>query len=164
MEWNIFFLMCIFIIRAGKCSTFHNPVVIGGVPLGSSSSFLKSWKPTFERYLLDTVGQAYDPPLNFSLIPLTLSNAFEMVKGGKVHFVYSNPSLYSCLESEYSGTQLRELFMLKSFDVLNSQCCQPFCYSPCNHYTQKQGWRWRLALFRRNFLHESGKFSDQRDT
>jgi hypothetical protein len=80
-----------------------NPIVVGGVPLGSSSSFVLSWKPTFEKYLFDTVGLKYDPPLNFSLIPLTLSNSFQMIDEGKVHFIYSNPSLYSCLETEYSG-------------------------------------------------------------
>ena len=78
-------------------------VIIGGVPLGSSSDFLKLWQPTFEAYLSETVGIKYSPPLRFSLIVLTLSNAFDMVEAGKVNFVYSNPSLFSCLQSEYSG-------------------------------------------------------------
>jgi hypothetical protein len=97
-----------------ECSIFPsssqiNPIVVGGVPLGSSSSFLQSWQPTFEKYLFDTVGTLYNPPLNFSLIPLTLSNAFQMVNERRVQFIYSNPSLYSCLESEYSGKEFEFL-------------------------------------------------------
>jgi hypothetical protein len=78
-------------------------VIIGGVPLGSSSEFLRLWRPTFEAYLSEIVGIKYSPPIRFSLITLTLSTAFDMVEAGKVNFVYSNPSLFSCLEAEYSG-------------------------------------------------------------
>jgi hypothetical protein len=78
-------------------------VNIGGVPLESSAGFLTLWRPTFETYLSETVGIKYSPPLRFSLITLTLSTAFDMVEAGNVSFVFSNPSLFSCLQAEYSG-------------------------------------------------------------
>jgi hypothetical protein len=149
--WRSSLLVGIFTLLIAKVdstphsiSSDYNPIIIGGVPLGSSSSFLKLWKPTFERYLFDTVGQQYDPPLNFSLIPLTLSNAFQMVDDGNVHFIYSNPSLYSCLEYEYSGLTILCNVCKLIHSILSTALAitNPFnfIHSPCHYYTQEQSW------------------------
>ncbi len=77
-------------------------IFVGVMP--SSSSPLTAWKATFENYLTDIVGKKYDPPFNFSLVPLiSTTAAYEVVASGKVDFIYLNPSLYSCLESEHEG-------------------------------------------------------------
>ena len=44
--------------------------VIGGWIPGTESTFLERWKPLFADYLTDAVGNLYDPPLNFTVIPV----------------------------------------------------------------------------------------------
>jgi hypothetical protein len=83
----------------------HRVIKVAGVPIGPTNEFLLTWRPTFEQYLSDTVGKNHNPPLVFSLVSSTLSDVFDIVNAGKVHFVYSNPSLYSCLEAEFSGNR-----------------------------------------------------------
>jgi hypothetical protein len=80
------------------------PIIIGAVPIGSNEAFSTAWKPTFENYLTDTVGVKYNPPLNFTFVSLTTTALFDMAGSGNVDFIYSNPSVYACLESEYAGT------------------------------------------------------------
>ena len=80
-------------------------ILVGGVPIESNAAFLSSWQLTFESYLTDVVGKKYSPPLQFSLVLLNLTSAFDILQASKVHFVFANPSLYSCLEAEFSGTE-----------------------------------------------------------
>ena len=99
---RIFLVRCL--VLGVSCSARdQGVVVVGGVPLGTSENFLSLWKPTFEKYLTDTVGSNRSPPLQFSLVPVSLTSIFDAVETGKLDFVYANPSLYSCLEAEYSG-------------------------------------------------------------
>ena len=92
-------------LAVAECSlqSAKGAIVIGGVPLGSDDAFLTAWRPTFEQYLSNTVGRQYNPPVNFTLVALTLSTAFSSIEAGIVDFVFANPSLYSCLAERYSG-------------------------------------------------------------
>jgi hypothetical protein len=78
-------------------------IKIGGVPLGSSDTFLSLWRPTFEDYLTNAVGSKQNPPVEFSLIAVSLDSAFDKIESGGLDFVYANPSLHSCLEAEFGG-------------------------------------------------------------
>lgn len=76
-------------------------ILIGGIPLSSETEFLDRWRPTFEQFLQDTVGQTFSPPLVFQLVPLTQKSVFKAVEKGTVDFLFVNPSLASCLEAEF---------------------------------------------------------------
>ena len=84
-------------------------IVIGAVPTTSDQKFIKSWSPTFETFLNEEVGKIYVPPLSFSLVTLNMSSAFDAVSKDSVDFIFANPSLYACLDYEYSGPAIQAI-------------------------------------------------------
>jgi hypothetical protein len=93
----------IFIFSILECGLSSRTIKIGGVPLGSSDTFLSIWRPTFEDYLTNTVGSKQTPQVEFSLVAISLNSAFDKIENGELDFVYANPSLHSCLEAEFGG-------------------------------------------------------------
>lgn len=59
---------------------------------------------TFADYLTKTAGRRFDPPIRFSMQPLSFGNIFEEHK--EVDFIFVNPSAFSCIESEYGAQSL----------------------------------------------------------
>ena len=82
-------------------SSLH--IIVGGVPNSAEVEFLIAWRPTFERFLSEEVGRRFMQPVSFSLVVLNLSSVFDALSEGKVDFIFANPSLYSCLDPEFSG-------------------------------------------------------------
>jgi hypothetical protein len=79
------------------------PETIGVVPVTSDAEFLKTWRSTFEDYLSDTAGREMDPEARFEIVLLSLTSVFDAVNQSSIDFLFINPSLFSCLEIEYSG-------------------------------------------------------------
>ncbi len=82
-------------------SSLH--IVVGAVPTSAEAEFLAAWRPTFEAFLNEEVGKHFMQPVSFSLHVLNLSSVFDAVSEGKIDFIFANPSLYSCLDPEFSG-------------------------------------------------------------
>ncbi len=86
----------------------QRPVVVGVVTTGDSkSSSSRLWAPTFENYLEEAVAQYLDVSkhgtYNFSMVPLSVTAAFQMADKKEYDFIFSTPSVFSCLENENSG-------------------------------------------------------------
>ncbi len=96
-------LILVLSIHFSRSAESNRTISIGAVPITSDTAFLSAWKPTFEDYLSDTVGQFFVPPARFEIVLLTLTSVFDAVKEKSIEFVFVNPSLFSCLESEFSG-------------------------------------------------------------
>jgi hypothetical protein len=80
-------------------------IVVGVVSTGefSASSLDTDWGPTFSTYHTENVGRFMDPPRNFSVILMTIPMTFKMVEQKSIDFIFTTPSVFSCLESENAG-------------------------------------------------------------
>jgi hypothetical protein len=99
-------MMIIFMLCLSVANAANAPIqfVVGAVPTTSELEFSMAWRPTFEKYLSEEVGKRFNRPVSFSLVVLNVSYAFDAVSEGKIDFIFANPSLYSCLDAEFSGT------------------------------------------------------------
>lgn len=61
---------------------------------------------TFSDYLTASVGAKFDPPIRFELKPLDFISLFTDVEEKNVDFIYTNPSAFSCIASEYGANTL----------------------------------------------------------
>jgi hypothetical protein len=98
----------------------HTTIVIALVAQQIEEASFLSWSPTFEKYLSDSVGKQYVPSLDFSLILLSPISVRPAIEAGTVHFFFASPSVFACLEVEYSGIRARFLsvfFLPSSFQV-----------------------------------------------
>ena len=129
-SFNLLMKRCILLLFTAVLlpGTQAGTIVIGGVPYGTSSDYVLSWKPTFEEYLSIEVGTKHNPPLNFSFITLTLSSAFNKIKERALDFIYTNPSLYSCLEVEESGGRF-QIYFLQNIGMTFINCSASDRYS-----------------------------------
>jgi hypothetical protein len=92
-------------------------VLVGVVPVTSDADFLTTWRSTFEDYLTDTVGRELNPRARFEIVLLSLTSVFDAVNESSIDFLFVNPSLFSCLEIEYSG-----IFYSRQLKYFHS-CC-----------------------------------------
>jgi hypothetical protein len=113
---------------ATVCGSYLNRsnIVVGVVSTGefSEAKLQAEWGPTFETYLTESVGLHLIPPRNFSLVLMSIANAFDMVDEKEIDFIFATPSIFSCLELENSGN-------FYYFAVVSSDICglQPRCVS-----------------------------------
>ena len=64
--------------------------VVGGFISDLPSNFLNMWRPLLETYLSESVGSLYNPPINFTLIPVDYTpetRSQVLIPQGKVDFV-----------------------------------------------------------------------------
>ena len=78
-------------------------ILIGAVPTSSNYEFFHAWKPTFETYLIENVMFDKNQSMSFTLTILNQTSAFDAVSTKNVDFLFVNPSLYSCMDLEFSG-------------------------------------------------------------
>ncbi len=88
---------------AAEAANSSRHIVVGAVPTSAEVEFLIEWRPTFEGFLNEEVGKHFIQPVSFSLVVLNLSSAFDAISEGTIDFIFANPSLYSCLDPEFSG-------------------------------------------------------------
>jgi hypothetical protein len=63
---------------------------IGGFYPVSTKQFVQNWSPIFEGYLNEVVGPQFQPPINFSLIPVDFAPAVTsqaLLNAGKLDFI-----------------------------------------------------------------------------
>lgn len=61
---------------------------------------------TFVDYLSLTAGRELDPPARFELVAALPSEAYETLIPPHVDFLFANPAVFACLESEYGARSL----------------------------------------------------------
>ena len=96
-------LQLLYCVQCVSAENNTNKIIIGAVPASGDAEFKALWSPTFEAYLNNKIGNTSTPPVSFSLVILNLSTAFNAVQKHEIDFIFINPSLYSCLDLEYSG-------------------------------------------------------------
>lgn len=64
------------------------------------------FKKTFSDYLTAAVGPRFDKPIRFEIKPLDFVSLFPNVENRNVDFIYADPGVYSCIESEYGAESL----------------------------------------------------------
>ena len=100
-------VVCIFFLCIAKLSYTQNEstqIVIGAVHTGSELEFYQSWKVTFEVFFATYFKSKSEfSGVIFSLKLFNLSSVFDAVSKGELDFVFANPSVYSCLDIEFSG-------------------------------------------------------------
>ena len=77
----------------GNCNALLKPnqlhYTIGGWTSSPAATMLSKWRPVFETYLTKEVGALYDPPIDFTLLPLDYEQANsveKMIAEGKLDF------------------------------------------------------------------------------
>mmetsp|Transcript_23862 Transcript_23862/g.42288 ORF Transcript_23862/g.42288 Transcript_23862/m.42288 type:complete len:931 (-) Transcript_23862:188-2980(-) len=78
-----------------------------------SPSFYLRWPPTFQTYLTNVVGTKFTPPLNFTVEPLGFTTTFSKVENSELDFIFTNPSAFSCLDSEFGVSAIVTLRNLR---------------------------------------------------
>jgi hypothetical protein len=83
-------------------------IIVGVVSTGefSESTVREEWGPTFETFLSESVGKFLDPPRNFSIVLMNIPMTFHNVYEKSIDFIFSTPSVFSCLETENAGKKL----------------------------------------------------------
>ena len=113
-SWNFLLIVMMTMLSCLSASYLNGTdVIVGVVSTGefSETTMQEQWGPTFKTLLTESVGQHLSPPRNFSLYLLDVPTAFQMVREKAIDFIFSTPSLFSCLEYEDSG----EIPFLKVF-------------------------------------------------
>jgi hypothetical protein len=99
-------IIFLLLLSSAEAANSSLQVIVGAVPTSAEAEFLVAWGPTFEGFLNEEVGKHIIHPVSFSLVVLNLSSAFDLISNGKIDFIFANPSLYSCLDPEFSGPAL----------------------------------------------------------
>ena len=104
MKDSLLVVHCLFVfVFAALADGQTHQIVIGAVPISAERSFNDSWFPTFVDFFNEFFSSSALQPVSFSFAILNLSSVFDAVSNGEVDFVFVNPSLFSCLDLEYSG-------------------------------------------------------------
>ena len=103
-------LISIFPVARGGYLNGSN-IIVGVVSTGefSEASLKQDWGPTFEGFLTESVGRLLNPPRNFSVVLMTIPMTFAMVEDKSIDLIFSTPSVFSCLETENSGTNMKHI-------------------------------------------------------
>jgi len=88
-------------------STLHEPIYrVGVLANQGTDAAYEEFHSTFEDYLTQTAGRRFDPPITFEMRALSLGTVFQDLSTYNIDFVYANPSVFSCVESEYGAQSL----------------------------------------------------------
>ena len=91
---------------AGHSSTYRVGVLANR---GVETAFAE-FNSTFAEYLTATAGPKFDPPIRFELVPLPFGGEHSVVDAGQetgsYDFLFMNPSLNSCIESETNARSI----------------------------------------------------------
>ncbi|GAB5359557.1 hypothetical protein AAMO2058_000553900 [Amorphochlora amoebiformis] len=93
-------------------TTWKEKWVIGGLANHGANNFVKQFKPTFVDYLNREVSSYFLTPISFEILPLSSTEIYTAVEKKQVDFLFCNPSIFSCLESENGiavGATIRQL-------------------------------------------------------
>jgi ABC-type phosphate/phosphonate transport system substrate-binding protein len=60
----------------------------------------------FAAYLTETAGQRWNPPIQFELIPVTLTSLRELAASEQVDFLFASSAVFSCMATESNAQAL----------------------------------------------------------
>ena len=84
----------------------QNVYVVGVHATHSFESTIKEYGVIFGDYLTATVGQRFDPPISFEVVPYTFDGIFEAIDNENIDFMFTSPSIYSCIGIEVGAAAL----------------------------------------------------------
>ena len=83
---------------------------VGLLAIRGVETAFAEFNSTFAEYLTATVGPKFDPPIRFELVPLSFGGEHSVVDAaqepGRFDFLFMNPSLNSCIESETNARSI----------------------------------------------------------
>lgn len=86
---------------------------VGVLAIRGNETAWSEFGPTFSTYLTYRVGRVFDPPVRFEVRPLAFTPILDGAVSGDYDFVFANPSIFSCLESEVGATSLVSMVALR---------------------------------------------------
>ena len=88
-------------------STRHKPLYKVGVLAnrGIERAF-EQYNKIFAEYLTATVGQRFEPSVEFEMVPVTFQSVFDEAERGDVDFMFASPSPFACVEAQYGAQSL----------------------------------------------------------
>lgn len=60
----------------------------------------------FEQYLTETAGQRFDPPIEFEVVPVTLTTLLGLAEDKNVDFLFASSAVFSCMATEAKAQAL----------------------------------------------------------
>jgi len=93
---------------------------IGGLAINGKEALERQMGRTFRDYMTREVGPLFNPPLTFDMISLDFVTTYSLVESAEIDFVYTNPSIYSCIEWQYGSSSLATLRRKRQGQELNS--------------------------------------------
>jgi len=92
---------------AANLTSYKQHYKIAGLALkGLEDEMTSLFGPTFETFLNREVSSRFNPAITFEFIPMNYSHIRDAVKEEKIDFVFTNPSLFSCIESTYETSAI----------------------------------------------------------
>lgn len=61
---------------------------------------------TFVDYLTATAGRKFDPPIQFEMVPVTMSDLMNMAETEEVDFMFASSAVSSCMATEHEAQPL----------------------------------------------------------
>ncbi|KAK3287743.1 hypothetical protein CYMTET_4760, partial [Cymbomonas tetramitiformis] len=95
----------------------QNTYVIGGLGIRGELDLFNRWAPTFETYLTETVGQEFN--VTFELKYLNFDTTYTAVENSEIDMIFTNPSVYACVEREYGATPIASMLNLRQGQELD---------------------------------------------
>lgn len=77
---------------------------------------IDDYSRTFVDYLTLTAGQELDPPARFELVAALPNEAYSTLIPPEVDFLFTNPAVFACLESEYGARSLATFVARTSYN------------------------------------------------
>lgn len=110
-------LILIFIslsVNGNECAApLHAPpdkrtFTIGVLANRDVESTFREYTKTFREYLSLVAGAKFDPPLKFDIVPVPFGepDPLDVFVSRSVDFTFTNPALFSCIESETSASSI----------------------------------------------------------
>lgn len=73
---------------------------VGVHAIRADEEAFEEYNKTFGEFLTATAGRAFDPPIEFEMVPLDFQRIFERAYSKKIDFLYAGPGIYSCIGVE----------------------------------------------------------------
>lgn len=68
---------------------------------GGDAVTFQYYNLTFSQYLTATAGQAFDPPIQFDMVPVTLTDLMEGAVSENIDFMFASSAVSSCMATEH---------------------------------------------------------------
>lgn len=84
---------------------------IGVLAIRGTEAAFSTYNATFTEYLSATAGHRFDPLIEFEMVAVDFESVYELSKKAELDFLFVNPSLTSCIASQFSTQSLASLIV-----------------------------------------------------